>query len=141
MPVNEYIKKFSNEIYATKNDIVKAMKTPLVDGIWTQVLEYRSEFYEVLPIANYDAGDAEILVTSGQNYPDALSASATGKPVLLVGDELTAEQKDYLETLAPVTEGKKGATSITYHVDKFTIIGGTSAVNSDVKAELSRPAF
>ena len=104
-------------------------------------IEVLDEYFTLNPIAEYGAGDAEILVTSGQNYPDALSASATGKPVLLVGDELTAEQKDYLETLAPVTEGKKGATSITYHVDKFTIIGGTSAVNSDVKAELSRPAY
>ena len=63
MAVNEYIKKFSNEIYATKNDIVKAMKTPLVDGIWTQVLEYRSEFYEVLPIANYDANRFSVCLT------------------------------------------------------------------------------
>ena len=63
MPVNEYIKKFSNEIYATKNDIVKAMKTPLVDGIWTQVLEYRNDFYEVLPIVNYDSNRFSVCLT------------------------------------------------------------------------------
>ena len=39
MAVNEFIKKFSNEIYATKNDVIREMKTPLVDGIWSQVIE------------------------------------------------------------------------------------------------------
>lgn len=39
------------------------MKTPLVDGIWTQVLEYRSEFYEVLPITNYDANRFSVCLT------------------------------------------------------------------------------
>ena len=63
MAVNEYIKKFSNEIYATKNDIVKAMKTPLVDGIWTQVLEYRGDFYESLSITNYDANRFSVCMT------------------------------------------------------------------------------
>ena len=63
MAVNEYIKKFSNEIYATKNDIVKAMKTPLVDGIWTQVLEYRGDFYESLSLTNYDANRFSVCMT------------------------------------------------------------------------------
>ena len=80
---------------------------------------------------------AEILVASGKNYPDALSASAARKPVLLVGDELTSAQKDYLQTLAPVSAKNK----VTYYVNNYVIVGGTSAVNADVKAELSRPAY
>ena len=80
---------------------------------------------------------ADLLVASGTNYPDALSASATGLPILLVGDEVTNAQKDYLQTLAPVGDGNV----VNYLISKMTIIGGTAAVNSDVKAELSRPAY
>ena len=94
------------------------------------------EYFKLNPINKIK--NCEILVASGQNYPDALSASATGMPILLVGDELTSAQKDYLQTLAPVNSK---TDVVTYHVDEFTIIGGTSAVNADVKAELSRPAY
>ena len=44
-------------------------------------------------------GASDIMVASGLLYPDALSASATGNPVLLVGKTLTDNQKAYLATL------------------------------------------
>ena len=66
------------------------------------------------------AADQEILVCTGTNYADSLSASATGLPMLMVGAELTAEQKAFLE-------GRTG---------NFTIIGGTGAVSEAVEAEL-----
>lgn len=59
----DYIKKFSNEIYATKKDIEIEMKTPLVDGIWTQVLSYRRDFYETIPLVNYDSNRFSICLT------------------------------------------------------------------------------
>ena len=64
--------------------------------------------------------DQEILVCTGTNYADSLSASATGLPMLMVEKELTAEQKAFLE-------GRTG---------KITIIGGTGAVNEAVEEEL-----
>ena len=66
------------------------------------------------------AADQEILVCTGTNYADSLSASATGMPMLMVGEKLTAEQKAFLE-------GRTGS---------FTIIGGTGAVSETVEAEL-----
>ena len=57
----------------------------------------------------------EIIVATGTGFADSLSASAAGKPILLVDGkkELTQVQKDYLGTLG---------------TEKFYIVGGTGAV-------------
>lgn len=64
------------------------------------------------------SGD-EILVASGLDFADSLSASATGKPIVLVKNAIQPSQKAYVDSL----KGKK-----------FFIIGGTGAVNSDIEA-------
>ena len=61
------------------------------------------------------SGD-EILVASGTGFADSLSASATGKPILLVKNVIQPSQKEYVETLKD---------------KKFYLIGGTGAVNQD----------
>ena len=65
-------------------------------------------------------GDDEILIATGKNYADSLSASATGLPMLLVEDNLTPAQKTFLED-----------TSC-----RFVILGGSGAVSDAVEAEL-----
>lgn len=65
----------------------------------------------------------EVLICSGANYADALSASAVGKPILLVGTDLTDVQRSYLETLK---------------TDKYYIIGGTGAVNKKTAYSLKK---
>ena len=67
-------------------------------------------------------GASDIMVASGLLYPDALSASATGNPVLLVGKTLTDNQKAYLATL--------GGN------DDYYVIGETAAVNATVMNQL-----
>lgn len=62
----------------------------------------------------------EILITTGTNFPDALSASATGKPIMIVNNELTDAQRELLKTSA----------------GKFVIIGGTAVVNKTIENEL-----
>ena len=62
-----------------------------------------------------------ILVGTGLNFADSLSASATGLPVLLVKDELNSRQKEFLEN----NPGKN-----------IIILGGTNAVNSTVEKQL-----
>lgn len=74
----------------------------------------------VLKEANVN--NEEIMVCSGLGYADALSAAATGRPVLLVDDALTAEQKAFLGVINPA---------------KFYIVGGKKAVNYNVQASLS----
>ena len=64
--------------------------------------------------------NAPVLICTAFGFADSLSASATGLPILLVGNSLTQAQKDFL-----------AATS-----REFIIIGGTSAVSAAVEAEL-----
>ena len=61
---------------------------------------------------------SRVLVASGLDYADALSASATGYPVMIVGKNITKTQKDYLKTL--------GGN------DYYNVIGGTKAVGANV---------
>ena len=63
----------------------------------------------------------DVLIATGKNYADSLSASATGLPMLLVDKKLTEEQKAFLAT-----------TSM-----EFVILGGTGAVSTEVEAELA----
>lgn len=76
---------------------------------------------EILKKGYLDGG--EILVATGKNFADALSASATGLPLLLVGDTLQDYQKEFLKKIQNPT---------------FTIIGGTSAVSESVEKELAK---
>ena len=65
--------------------------------------------------------DQEIIVATGNNFADSLSASAVGKPILLVDNkkaDISDVQKAYLETL---------------DTDKFYIAGGEGAVSSDLE--------
>ena len=63
----------------------------------------------------------EVLIATGGNYADSLSASATGLPMLLVDKKLTESQKAFLENTSK----------------KFVILGGTGAVSAEVEAELA----
>lgn len=65
----------------------------------------------------------QILVCSGTGYADGISASATGKPILLVGQSLTTEQIEFLLKLKTST---------------FYIIGGIAAVNEEIELELKK---
>lgn len=47
--------KFSNDIYATKADVKREMKTGLIDGIWSEILKYRSNFNNVLKLRHVDS--------------------------------------------------------------------------------------
>ena len=63
-----------------------------------------------------------LLIATGKNYPDALSASAVFQsPLMLVGDKLNAEQLDWIKKVG---------------IKEFDIVGGTSAVSQVVEDEL-----
>lgn len=74
---------------------------------------------EILKESGFN-GD-ELLVCTGTNFADVLSASAVDKPILMVHTELYADQREYLEGLS---------------LDMCYIIGGTGAVNTKVEAAL-----
>ena len=64
----------------------------------------------------------ELIVCSGLNFPDAVSASAANKPILLADDKLSASQKNYLLTIDPL---------------KVYFIGGDKAVTKTVRDEFT----
>ncbi len=77
---------------------------------------------EVLKEAGIEGED--LVVATGNNYPDALSAASVGKPILLVRDNLSSEQKTFLtENFTPGQE--------------IYVIGGTKAVSESVEKDLS----
>ena len=105
-----------------------------VKDSWLKGIEKKSRVFERLEGSNryktnleilkkgyLDGG--EILVATGKNFADALSASATGLPLLLVGDKLEDYQKEFLKKVQNPT---------------FTIIGGENAVSKAVEKELSK---
>ena len=79
---------------------------------------------EILDAAQFDGGET-VLVCTGYEFADSLSASATGMPILLVNNgvgELLDSQIAYLSGL-----GEKC---------NFVVIGGTAAVSDELAAEL-----
>ena len=96
---------------------VKAYKDFTVDRVWGSD-RYKTNL-EILKRAGVKAED--ILICSGSGFADSLSASAVGKPILLVDDKLNTEQKAYLNTLS---------------TQKMYIIGGSGAVNTVVEKEI-----
>ena len=74
---------------------------------------------EILKEAGVSSED--ILVCTGTSFPDSLSASAVGKPILLVGNSLTDTQKDYIQGLS---------------TEKFYLIGGEGAVVPEIESDL-----
>ncbi|MBQ1390369.1 MAG: cell wall-binding repeat-containing protein [Firmicutes bacterium] len=75
----------------------------------------------MLKAAKIKAGQ-EFIVTTGTDYRDALTASATGKPVLLVrGNSLTPEQAAYLKAVK---------------AKRFVILGTRTEVSAGIEKEL-----
>ena len=74
----------------------------------------------ILEAAGVSAED-DILVSTGTGFADSLSASATGRPILLVPNTLLDSQVDFL---------------VEHDASSFYILGGTGAVNVIVEGAL-----
>lgn len=66
--------------------------------------------------------DQDLLVCTGKKFADSLSASAVGKPILLVGNQLEEQQQTFLQTA---------------DVDQVYVIGGAGAVSDGVQQSVS----
>ena len=77
----------------------------------------------ILKEAGISSG-AELLVCSGTNFADALSAAAAGRPILLVDKSLSGTQKKYLE-------------SVKERLGKIYLIGGSFAVSDGAASSLA----
>ena len=104
------------------NAVPKAMESGL-EGFNVKRLAGATRYetnLEILKEAGVSGND--ILVCTGLDFADGLSASAVNKPILLVKDSLRTTQVNYLKTL-----GTKN----------FYLIGGTNAVNKRIESALS----
>lgn len=63
MGANDLGVRFSNNIYATQQDVKKAMKIQLIDNIWNQILEYRSNFQILLSLKHITNVNYSICLT------------------------------------------------------------------------------
>ena len=97
------------------------------------------EYDKVTNADNSHAGMRTVLVATGKTYADALSGSATGYPVLLVGDRLTKDQREFLrEDLVGLDEN---GNPKWYTVENYYVLGGTTAVNGNIMNELEGKSY
>ncbi|HOJ45611.1 MAG TPA: hypothetical protein PK340_06240 [Bacilli bacterium] len=55
--------RFSNEMYATRSEVSKALGTSLIDTIWTNIIKYRGQFTRYLSLRQIDHGQLSLVLT------------------------------------------------------------------------------
>ncbi len=70
-----------------------------------------------------EVGDSPILIATGGNFADSLSASAAEMPILLVWRELTPDQRAFLQQLSG---------------NKLYILGGTATISPEIQQDLTQ---
>jgi len=55
--------RFSNDVYATRSEVVKTLGTSLIDAIWTNIVKYRGQFNRYLSVRAIDNGQLSIVLT------------------------------------------------------------------------------
>lgn len=63
MGANELGIRFSNSTYATQQDVKRVMKIPIIDNIWKQILEYRSNFQMLLSLKHITGESYSVCLT------------------------------------------------------------------------------
>ena len=103
------------------NAVPKAMESGL-EGFNVKRLGGANRYdTNLLILKEAGVGDKDVIVCTGLNFADSLSASATGLPILLVKDGLYANQKEFLKS----------------NGGNFIVVGGTNAVNATIEKQLA----
>ena len=63
MDKNRLIADFCDETYATRQEVVKATQTTMVDPFWNQILEYRSRFARPIGLKTVDNEPYRVVIT------------------------------------------------------------------------------
>lgn len=108
-------------------DVVSKKVEDGFSGLNVQRVEGQTRFdtnLEILKLAQADKS-SEMLVSTGTNFMDALSASAVPKPLMLVNETLYWNQRKYLDS---ITDNKSV---------KFYIIGGPNVVSKNLANEIA----
>ena len=126
----EKIIEYINQNVAEDGKVIVLGGTQAVDGEWLKGL--KKETVRISGLNRYETNleilkacgelPDELIVCTGKNYADSLSASGVDLPVLLAdGESLTDAQKEFLSDLT---------------LSKIYIAGGTGAVSESLQAEL-----
>ena len=124
--VKEYIKNNLNEngtvyILGGVNAVSAEMENGL-DGFTVKRLGGATRYETNLEILKESGSDGkDILIATGTNFADSLSASASKLPILLVDQSLTDTQKEFLASAT---------------VSNKIIIGGPNAVSPQIEGEV-----
>ncbi len=108
------------------NAVPKSMETGLDDFNVKRLGGANRYDTNLLILQEAGLGSKNLIVCTGRDFADSLSASALGMPILLVKDGLTADQKEFLKSS---------------NKNVFTIIGGTNAVSETVERQLKEYGF
>ncbi|MBF1181014.1 MAG: cell wall-binding repeat-containing protein [[Eubacterium] sulci] len=121
--LNKRVKKWQakSQVYLLGGERVvpEAMRTELEEYFDIKRIAGSDRFETNLKILKEaDVRSGDLLVCSGVGYADSLAASASGKPIMLVDDKLSDEQKKLIKSL------DRG---------NIKIIGGYKSVNSNIE--------
>lgn len=69
---------------------------------------------------------SDLVICTGKAFPDSLSASTSGRPIMLVGDTLTAQQKELLKDNSACRYIIGGTNAVSQAIEKAAAANGTT---------------
>ena len=72
MASNDLARRFTEDKYATKSDVIKDLKTSLVDNIWRNILTYRQEYNIKLGLRNFSSAEYVLCFTESLDARNTL---------------------------------------------------------------------
>ena len=60
MAYNDLAVRFTENYYATKNEVSKELKISVIDGVWDKILSYRSPFNQYLAVRGIDKNQLRV---------------------------------------------------------------------------------
>lgn len=123
--------RFTDETYATRTDVMRALNTSLIDSIWRNIEEYRSRFSRLLSIR--DIAKRPIRVTFTPNITDRITNLE--RKLARAMSQYTQLDKDASERISVQKESYRRILS--YLAQKDSIV----ATSDDITAILNGQNF
>lgn len=122
--------KYSNEIYATQDDVKKDLHTTLIDNIWKEILEYRTNFSFTLRLKHFDKSPYFICLTPMINN----KINSIERKLLKLVNECTKLEKNLAENELKKISFKKILTTLS---KKYSLDTDLNTINLIVNGNAS----